>query len=167
MCQPDLPRKVMLVTMFVAGHLYSLPLQSLPDQYALVDIDASLDVMGDTLLGKTKRARPVLGRSTKVQFLAVANAMLNLVPHQSLDAWQATHIDRNDPGTVRVFDSKLQQWYDLGTQVTHSHTLISASSKHSGLPGLVCAGVCNMCVLGTGGIRRTDPPSGCWRLSSA
>jgi hypothetical protein len=110
MCDPDLPCKVMLVTMFVAGHLYSLPLQSLPDQYALVDIEASLAVMGDTLLGKTKKARAVIGRSSKVQFLAVANAILNFVPHRSLDAWQATHIDRNAPGTVRVFDSAIQQW---------------------------------------------------------
>ncbi len=109
-------KDVMLVTQLVGGSLLALPLQVLPDQSSVIDGKAAIKVVNDQMASKGRKKQSEY-RSTRLQFLALAHAMLFLWPFESMLAWKATAVDRGGDGSQRAFDILTGHYYRvvLGT----------------------------------------------------
>lgn len=86
-------REVMLVTMLINGNLVSLPLQVIPDQPAVLDVSAAVQEVSDKMLEKKKKGRSSEYQATRLTFVAVAHAILQVFPFVSLGPWRATSTD--------------------------------------------------------------------------
>jgi hypothetical protein len=115
-------REVMLITMLVNGNLLSMPLQVIPDQSAVLDVSAAVRQVTSKMMEKKKRIRSSEYQATRLTFVALAHAMLQVFPFASLGPWRATstdncaansemHVDYNTGFAFRVTgNQKVATW---------------------------------------------------------
>ena len=99
-------KEVLLISMYVAGYLVSLPLQVLPDQAALVDASGAVQAVTDTMLGNRTDRRAATYDATRILFVAVAHATLHVWPYVTLAVRMATHVDKAVAGSTIHKDAK-------------------------------------------------------------
>lgn len=100
----------MLATLYLDGILVGLPLQVLPDMAAAMSPESSHQQLAQVLFGKKAYKR---GRRDGVHLsvIAVAHAMLQMLPFKDLSVYRPSFFDEPSRASVRAHDNAINQWY--------------------------------------------------------
>ena len=126
-------KEVMLVSMLAGGSLISLPLQTVPDQAALIDREQATEQVTNAMMGKKGRKKKNDFKSSRVVFIGLVHAILLVWPFASVLPWRATTIHIALPGSQRCVDVATGHYFCCGPRPGISSWCLPPELRHPGV----------------------------------